>query len=390
MKSYVLTLTSKQTLGNPDLLNHYLFVDPISGVTFTYPSTSDGGIFSTTFVYPDITDAGFFFPWGYFFQNTTETIDLGILKGPYTITFSPSGLDKQYFGILKISYDFGDGKGTVVERDVVPNNPDTGFTLGDPGNINITHTYWPKNNNITTYTPGVTVLNGNLAQNIINIRFQIIPASIYELGNISLLNIAQHAQALDETLGVFEINKPSVYTTNARFYSGGQTVYNEETPDFSFLNDDRLILNLDASDALSVIKNSDNKVSKWIDQTPYQNDFVQSQLNNRPIYQYNTTSQSQRKCIAFNTQLSANVQPLFLSCVNNTALATISGGYTLCMVMRSDYPVGSVFSFISGGNLPSLTGTEISQILLYNRALPDDEVKSVKSSLRAKWGIGGN
>jgi hypothetical protein len=389
VKNYVLTLTSQQVLGNPNLLNHYLFVDPISGVTFTFPATSDGGSFSTSFVYPTSTNAGLFFPWGYVFQNTTTDIDLGTLKGPYTITFSPSGLDKRFFGVLKISYDFGDGTSEIVERDIVPNNPNTAFTRGDPANINITHIYWPKNNNITTYTPGITVLNGNLAQNIFNIRLQIVPGSIYELGNINLINIAQHQEALDETLGVFEINKPSTYVTNARFYSGGESPYNQTIPDQSFLSDNRLILNLDASKALSIIKNSDNKVSRWIDQTSYHNDFIQPVLSSRPEYKYDTTSVSTRKSVSFSPLSSSPAQSM--TCINSTALASITGGFTACFVLKHNIlGKGTIFGFSSGGAVAPLSGTEISQVLVYNKALNDSELNTVKRGLSAKWYIGAN
>lgn len=47
MQSYTVVLSSLQTAGTPGFLNHYLFSDPISGISFTYPATANGSAFIT-------------------------------------------------------------------------------------------------------------------------------------------------------------------------------------------------------------------------------------------------------------------------------------------------------------------------------------------------------
>jgi Concanavalin A-like lectin/glucanases superfamily len=47
VQSYTVVLSSLQTAGTPGFLNHYLFSDPISGLSFTYPATANGSAFIT-------------------------------------------------------------------------------------------------------------------------------------------------------------------------------------------------------------------------------------------------------------------------------------------------------------------------------------------------------
>ncbi len=389
MKSYTITLTSVQTLGVPDLLNHYIFSDPVFGVNFTYPSTVDGGPFSPSYTYSSFVSGGLYYPWGYIFQNTLHTINLPPLKGPYTVYFSPTALDTRYYGVLKIFYDFGDGESQNVERDVVPNNPDTALTDGDPAEIVISHNYWPKNNQSTTYYPTITVLNGNLALDVYNIKLTITPASVFELGDkVRLLNVAQHAQSLDETLGVFEIERPDKYVTNARFFSGADTLYNINLRSFDFSslsnpfnpNESSLILNLDAQDALTVGKDSQNKMVYWYDKSPKNNDFYQPDPTKRPLYQYSGETQSGRKAVKFTPNK-------ILKSINTTGFSSITGGYTLCFVLKANSRVGTIFTSLSSDELPTLIDSEVSQVLMYNRPLEQNELELVKQGLRLRWDI---
>lgn len=388
MKSYTLTLTSSQTLGVPDLLNHYIFSDPVHGVTFVYPSTSDGGAFAPSYTYSSYVSGGLFYPWGYIFQNSKHTIVSPSLKGPYTVYFSPTSLDTRYYGILKIVYDFGDGEILNVERDVVPNNPDAALTTGDPARVVISHNYWPKTNTITTYYPSITVLNGNLALDIYDIILPVAPASIFELGSkVRLLNIAQHAQSLDETLGVFEIEKPDKYVTNARFFSAGDSVYNKNTSEYNFSTltnpansaQSSLILNLDASDALTIGKNMQNNVAYWCDKSGLGNDFYQQTPTKQPKFLYPAQSQSQRKALRF-------IPDQTLECINTTGFSTITAGYTVCFVIRANTPQGTIFS--ATNTLEQfLADAEISQVLMYNRPLDTQERSQVIAGLKSKWNI---
>ena len=105
--SYV--LSSYQPLGKPGFINGWLFVDPVYGVSFTYPNNITGSLFTTTtgsYVYPLTSSGGLFSPWGYIIQNTSLSANLGNYKGQTTITFVPSAIDETFFTCLKIVYDF--------------------------------------------------------------------------------------------------------------------------------------------------------------------------------------------------------------------------------------------------------------------------------------------
>ncbi len=387
MNSYLITLTSNQTLGNPDLLNHYLFTDPIFGLNFVYPLTADGGAIYP-FTFQTIASGGLFFPWGYLLATTYSSFNIGPLKGPYTVTFSPSGLDTSFYAILKIVYDFGDGTTEVIERDVVPNNPNTNLLeSGNPASINISHIYYPRDRYLTTYYPSVTVLNGNLSLDIFSYKIDIVPASVYELGDIRLINTAQHVQSLDETLAVFEVERPNEYVTNARFFSASDAIYNADTPVFDFLNTPDLILNLDASDALKIYKNSNNYVSYWVDKTVYRNDFTQNYVNHRPVYKNENQAQSLRKSVNFKNLTLATTDTQFMTCVKTTGFSSISSGYSLCLVMKGNLLGGTIFGFTSGFTPATPYDVDVSQVLMYNRALSQDEIETVKSGLRVKWNI---
>lgn len=394
MKSYTITLTSTQKLGNPDLLNHYLFIDPVYGLNFVYSATADGGnIYPHTFT--KLVSGGLYFPWGYLFQTTYNFATAGPFKGPYTITFSPSGLDKRYYSILKITYDFGDGEISTVERDIVPNLAGAALlNSGDPSSVNISHDYWPKHDGVTTYIPTITVLNGNMAANIFRYRFDFYPSAIYEFDQVRLLNIAQHAQDLDETLGVLELNRPENYVTNARFFSAADKVYNLDLPDINFdiiftppnaLSGYRsnLILNLDASDPLTIGKDGDNVVSYWKDKSPFNNDFAQGIYVNRPTFLYETQSVAGRKCVHFESSTYSR----FLTCINTTGFATITSDYTSFFIMRGNEPIGTIFNCSSALSATNLADAEVSQILFYDRELNTEERKEVIKRLKTKWNI---
>ena len=226
MKSYTFTLTSSQTLGIPELLDNYLFTAPVYGLNINFPLTANGGHFLDT-NYLTSEDCGLFYPYGYVLKTTYHGTTATQLKGPHTIVISPTALDTAYYAILKIIYDFGDGTSQTVERAVGANSFGATNVTSNPANTNVTHQYWPKDNNKTTFTPTVTVVNGNLALDIYNLQFTLTPSSIYDFDKIHLINTAQHMSSLDETVGIFEVEAPN-YVTNARFFSGGTTQYNTD------------------------------------------------------------------------------------------------------------------------------------------------------------------
>lgn len=343
MKSYTFTLTSAQVLGTPELFDNYLFTAPVYGTNIVFPLTATGGQFLDT-NYLETINCGIFYPYGYIFQTITHSTTSVNLKGPHTIVFSPTGLDTQYYAVLKIVYDFGDGEVYNVERDIIPSLFGGSNDIGNPAGRNISHTYWPKNNVSTTYTPTITVINGNLSQDIYNLQFTIVPSSIFEFNKMHLINTAQHTLSLDETLGVFEVDGPN-YTTNARFFSAGTTTYNELLTDINFEDIPGLILNLDAEDTLTITRDSQNKVYKWKDKSGNQNDFEQVNTISAPQFIYSTQSVANRKAIKF---VSDNTNTTYLTCNNLTAFNSVTGEYTSFFITRTADINGIVFN---GGNI---------------------------------------
>lgn len=347
MKTRTFTLTSEQILGIPDLANGYLFLDPVFGTSINFPLVADGDTFLNN-SYTQTFDDGLFVPWGYIFQNVTQTLTAEIFKGPYDVTFTPSVLDTRYYAVLKIIYDFDDGSEPyIVERSVVQQSNSLIASLNSgPAGVSVTHQYWPRGNGVTTYRPSISVINGNLAQNVYKYEFNFVPVSLFDLNSFHLLNTAQHVNSLDETLGVFELDSPE-YVTNARFFSGGTTGYNV-TPIGKLINYNDipgLILNLDASDSLSIIKDASNKVSYWSDKSSAGNDFSQSNSSTMPVYLNKSQSESGRRSVHFNLPLdsSSSIAP-HLVCINDTGFNTITAGYTAFFVMKANNLLGTVFN----------------------------------------------
>jgi hypothetical protein len=218
--SYV--LSSYQKLEKPNIINHYLFLDPVYGTSINWPASADGYLFTdpvsgTSFVYPFTANGGLFFPWGYPINNTSLSAYLGEFKGETTLTFIPSAIDNQYFPTLKIIYDFDDNRIINVEKGIVQNLLPTVATLdpGTPTNVNVSHIFRPPSKKTTTYYPSVTVLNGNLVLNIFNLSFNVLPDTLFKFDDFHLINsteITKIDETYDKSLEVFEEN--SNYITN--------------------------------------------------------------------------------------------------------------------------------------------------------------------------------
>ena len=121
MKSYTVTLNSIAPYGIPQVLDGGNYWNPLypsdptgSNGLFVYPLTADGDANSTPGFFPTDTYTGALtaddeniVPWGYLIQDIIVSIPVGPLKGPYTITFDPTGLDTSSVDIMKIVYNFG-------------------------------------------------------------------------------------------------------------------------------------------------------------------------------------------------------------------------------------------------------------------------------------------
>lgn len=477
MRNYTFVLSSTQVLSVPKVLDHYLFLDPVYGVNFTYPFTANGEFFTST-SWPVTAYGGLIFPWGFAIQKYITFLSAGPLKGPYTITFSPSAIDTSIFSVSKIIYDFGDNSDIVtIEKDIVPNLVGTFQWDGNPASVVLNHTYYPLDYGTTTYYPSITVINGDLSQNVYRVQIQLVPLSLYEYSSFRMLNALQPNIKKEETLGIFEVEDPT-YVTNVKLLSAPDTIYGEPCNTLP-TTIPGLNLWLDASDALTIDKNSANVVSVWRDKSEYGNDFIQETANNRPVFIYGKDTNTNRKSLRFTaTSLDGDLDAKFLQCTKTDTLSSVSSGYTAIFVMSPKNVEGTVISkgdalssrnflfrfvnnppgsiFVANGGtgksieiqnispdlsayglysvrvegnltkvtadtlsfaqLPSqsydfninngrmtigseqyisspvnsfaLTNTEISEIIMYNRAISDTELENLSECLKLKWNIG--
>jgi hypothetical protein len=328
-------------------MDHWFFSDPARGTNFTYPNTAFGGLYDTPY-FPITGDDGGFTEWKYAIQDIISTISVGPLKGPYTITFDPSYLDNQYYSILKIEYDFGDGQTTTVTRDLIRHlTQGQSLTAGDPKDVPVTHIYYPlSSSGMTVYNPKITVFNASLVANIFNISISSTAASIYEFNDIHLINTSQQF-SITETQNIFEVEQPNYLTVGkvlSTFDSNHATAIpfnpGRSLPTYS----KNLVLWLDASDAFTIAKDYNYYVTRWSDKSSYNNDFY-STGNNKPFYLYKSNSFSNRKCILFRDQASMVSVASDLTSIFSSANSINGAGYTMFIVMKSNTVGGTVFSF---------------------------------------------
>lgn len=297
-----------------------------------------------SYTYPYTAYGGNIFPWGYIVQNFFTHLSAGPFKGPYTITFSPSAIDTTYFGVAKIIYDFDDGSDLlIIEKDIIPNIVGSYQWDGNPASLDIPHDYYPLSDRTTTYNPTITVVNGNLVQNIYSLTFSFVPASLYDYESLRLINTIQLKDTPEEALTVFELSNPN-YVTNVRIISTTDTSYNLP---YTIGPDDisGLLIWLDAADALTVEKDKFDVVSAWRDKSGYNNHFTQISGANRPEFLYEKDTTTNRKSIKFTATSTINdPHAKFLKCINTTAFNTVTGEYTTFFVISPNEFEGTVLS----------------------------------------------
>jgi len=363
VKSYTVKLSSQPSVGSPVVLDHYFYNDPLSGANFVYPLTADGGPstdnFNTT-NYTVTADDGKYTPWGYFVQDVIYNINVGPLKGPYTINFDPTYIDQTASKTQKIVYNFGDGTPEItVDSQIVPQ-----YTLGQSESATgaiatiVSHNYFPQSNSgITVFTPSITAYNSNIVRNIFNVTISSAPASIYDFTDIHLISNTQQLSSI-ETQNIFEIEQPD-YLTVARVLSGVDSKYPTVIPfdpNSSVLNYD-LITWLDASDATTISKNTDNKVLVWTDKSSYRNNYYcdLSDGSNAPTFLYPRESQSGRKCVHFTSNPSSPGASQYLY-----ALASGTLGDKVFFVYGQGFTVIAVVKFNSIGSKDTLFAYDLN------------------------------
>lgn len=207
-------LSSYQPLARPSVLNHYLYLDPVFGLNFTYPNTVSGARFNTDTTELSGVSGGLFFPWGYPVKNTLTTYNLGEYKGDTTLTIDPANIDETYFTTLKIVYDFGDGSEIInVEKksviNYIPSVP--ALDPGTPKDTKVSHVYKPqKIDNISTFFPTISVISSNLSVSVFRLSLSVYADSIFTFNNFHLINSAQLTKAddnLQKSLEILEVSQ---------------------------------------------------------------------------------------------------------------------------------------------------------------------------------------
>jgi len=217
-------LSSVQVAGEIDMLNHYWFSDVLSGVNIPYPLTATGNLFTTP-SWPATANGGQFFPWGYAYQDSYNYAYLGKYKGYTTVTFCGTGLNINFFPILKILYSFDDGDTYENNRAILIDYSKlkidsllNGAGYGDPKYINVDHTYEPSDSTFTTpYTAYIQVLNGNLATNHWYFTIDIVQDSIFDFNDFNLLEskfISLSNKTESNIVNVIEASDPEYILNN--------------------------------------------------------------------------------------------------------------------------------------------------------------------------------
>lgn len=343
MKSYTVSLSTIQPFnGVPQVDDHYLFLDPLSGVNFVYPTSADGTDFSYSTGQPTATaDDGAFSPWGYMVQDFVKNIYVGPLKGPYTINFDPSQLDTTSAAINKIVYNFGDGSPeTTITTSIVQGKSYVNgqpVSASNPNSVIVSHDYYPQSNSsVTIFVPSITAYNSNIARNIFNVTISSAPISIYEFDDIHLINNTQQL-ASTEMQNIFEIDNPD-YLTVARVVSAVDSKYSTVIPfdPNSSVLPNGLITWLDASDATTILKTPANQVLTWRDKSSYTNNYYSktSDGSTSPIFLYTRQSTSTRKSVSFKTGQYLYAPATSAVGFIDDILKTYGQGFTVFAVMK--------------------------------------------------------
>jgi hypothetical protein len=194
--------------------------------------------YSTTPTYSVTANGGLFFPWGYQKDNIYHVADLGKFKGPITITFSPSSVSQEFYPVLKIRYGFGDGNFTYVEKNIYGDNCSivTNYEVvstavyGNPTNINISNTYWPNKDKITTYKPSISVIGSQGVFDVFDVLLSCLPDSIYSMSDFRLLNNTDVGTDASRKIAVNEAKYDFNYLNNLVIEENEESIIPTATP----------------------------------------------------------------------------------------------------------------------------------------------------------------
>lgn len=222
MKTLYVTLTSYQLPPiDPQVLDHWFFVDPLYGATFTYPASCDGGDWSDPTTYTSYVCGGYFFPWGYQVVDQIQDITLKDLKGDTTIVFVPSAIDVTFHDVLKIVYDPGNGEQPVVINRPIISQPadfsDNAFleiANIDSPTLTTQSFFYPASSSLVTYYPSITALYGDMTRLFYYYTVNVYPNSIYNIDDVHLVTTAQLSGSGSNSICTYEVESVNTLAIN--------------------------------------------------------------------------------------------------------------------------------------------------------------------------------
>jgi len=164
-------------------LDHYIFIDPVSGSRVWYPLTAYGGPLTATASYVDyITSNALFstvsggpmtdvcYQDFCYSMSTKQPLKTFCIS---TVNFVLTGFDESTGKITKIVYNFDDNN-TIQE--VTYNFA----TQQSPKNVIVSHTYYPKQSQVSTFTPIISVYKEDCCINALQFTISTFRCGIFD------------------------------------------------------------------------------------------------------------------------------------------------------------------------------------------------------------------
>jgi hypothetical protein len=147
---------------------------------------------------------------------------------------------------------------------------------------------------------------------------------------------------------ILEISQPN-YLAVTRVLSTVESAYPTATPfnPITSLNEysNNLILWLDASDALTLSRDSKERVVTWYDKSPFGNDFISDNIATSPLFRYGRQSSAARKSVRFTTGKYLYALSDLQTGKNSFDLIKNNKGYSVFAVMTLVQPGGTLFAY---------------------------------------------
>ena len=219
---------SNNTISLGSQVFGYVFIDPLTHQSTSYPlSVNGGGVgtndFAVTSSYPTTAYDGAFFPWGFNLNNQTYLTVLSNIKGDYTINFVATGIQTNP---MRMVYNFGDGsQSKSVIQPLTLNSINfaniNSYIYGDnflsPKNQIISHNYYALTGS-NSYNVSITAINPDLTFHFFNFRFTQYPNSLYDFSSVHALDAVLQTNTLNSInfieIGDNNIVTPLVLNTN--------------------------------------------------------------------------------------------------------------------------------------------------------------------------------